>query len=170
MKEPRKTNEAVIESIILSLTDLLEKKRFDDISIVEIITHAGVSRNSFYRNFKSKDDILVQYLGNITDDFLENTNISILTVSWGEYISTILTHLYNYRNVTDIFIKNDKMYLIRNIFDNFIKEKTNGKLDIYHIYFLSGGLFNLYCYWSKNNYADSITEIADSFSNIILGI
>lgn len=170
MKELRKTNEVVIESIIISLVELLEQKSFDDISIVEIITHAGVSRNSFYRNFKNKEDILVQYITKITADFVETSDITSLSDSWENYIYTLFLHLYNNRNVTDIFIKNDKMHLIREVFDNFIVEKTHGRLDSWHAYFLSGGLFNLYCHWAKNDYGVSIDTIAQHFSQVVLGI
>lgn len=170
MKEPRKTNEVVIESIILSLVELLGQKSFDDISIVEIITHAGVSRNSFYRNFKNKEDILVQYITKITADFIETSDITSFSDSWEKYIHTLFLHLYNNHNVTDIFIKNDKMHLIREVFDRFIAEKTNSSLDSYHAYFLSGGLFNLYYHWAKNDYVDSIDDIARNFSQIVIGI
>lgn len=170
MKEPRKTNEIVIESIIISLVELLEQKSFDDISIVEIITHAGVSRNSFYRNFKNKEDILVRYITKITADFAETSDITSLSDSWEDYIYTLFLHLYNNRNVTDIFIKNDKMHLIREVFDSFIAEKTKGRFDSYHAYFLSGGLFNLYYHWAKNDYADSIDTIARNFSQVVLEI
>lgn len=170
MKEPRKTNEVVIESIIISLVELLKQKSFDDISIVEIIAHAGVSRNSFYRNFSNKEDILVQYIAKITDDFVESSSITSLSDSWEDYVSTLFLHLYNNRDVTDIFIKNDKMHLISKVFNSFIAEKTNDRLDFYHACFLSGGLFNIYYHWAKTDYADSIDTIARSFSHVILGI
>ena len=39
---------------------LLKSKKYDDISVCDITEKAGVSRMSFYLNFKSKDDILYQ--------------------------------------------------------------------------------------------------------------
>lgn len=46
------------ESLELALLDLLEKKSLTQITISELVTKAGVSRNAFYRNYKSKEDIL----------------------------------------------------------------------------------------------------------------
>ena len=57
MRKQRKLNEEVISCIMISMLDLLREKKFEKISIIEIIEHAGVSRNSFYRNFKDKEDI-----------------------------------------------------------------------------------------------------------------
>ena len=58
MKNQKKLNEEIISCIVISMLDLLKVKDFDKISIIEIIEHAGVSRNSFYRNFKSKEELL----------------------------------------------------------------------------------------------------------------
>ena len=58
MKNQRKLNAEIISCIVISMLDLLKVKDFDKISIIEIIEHAGVSRNSFYRNFKSKEKLL----------------------------------------------------------------------------------------------------------------
>ena len=58
MKNQRKLNAEIISCIVISMLDLLKVKDFDKISIIEIIELAGVSRNSFYRNFKSKEELL----------------------------------------------------------------------------------------------------------------
>ena len=41
-----------------SLFRLMGKKAFDCISISEIVQTAGVSRNAFYRNYKTKEALL----------------------------------------------------------------------------------------------------------------
>ena len=51
----------VDEYIINALFNLMKKKNFENISITEITNKAGVSRNSFYRNFNSKEDIVKGY-------------------------------------------------------------------------------------------------------------
>ena len=75
MKQPKNTNEVVIESIIQATIDLMKKKCFDEISITDIVQHAGVSRNSFYRNFKDKDDIIRRCITNETECWLDNTHL-----------------------------------------------------------------------------------------------
>ena len=42
-----------------ALTKLLEVKLLNEIKISEIITKAGISRATFYRNFSSKEDIVI---------------------------------------------------------------------------------------------------------------
>lgn len=48
------------ESICTALLELLNTKEFKDISISELVRRAGVSRQSFYRNYKSKEDVIFE--------------------------------------------------------------------------------------------------------------
>lgn len=50
------------ESMEIALMKLLENKPLRDITISELVTKAGVSRNAFYRNYGSKEAILEQLL------------------------------------------------------------------------------------------------------------
>lgn len=51
--------EALAEAYITeALLILIQKKNYRDISITEICAKAGVTRMSFYRNFRCKEDVL----------------------------------------------------------------------------------------------------------------
>ncbi|MCQ2981806.1 MAG: TetR/AcrR family transcriptional regulator [Treponemataceae bacterium] len=170
MKNKRKLNEEVISCIEISMLDLLKVKDFDTISIIDIIEHAGVSRNSFYRNFKNKEDILIRYIECITDEFIEAASIHVFEVSWTEYIEAILKHMYENKNFVMLLMKNNKLHLIKNIFDKAIYTRASGKTDDYHIWFLSGGLFNIHQHWAENGYKELPKDIAEKFDRAVLGI
>lgn len=46
------------ELLTAALTELLHEQRYDLISVRDIITHAKVSRSTFYQHFQDKDDLL----------------------------------------------------------------------------------------------------------------
>ncbi|RRD31982.1 TetR/AcrR family transcriptional regulator [Streptococcus minor] len=54
----QEANQLTRESIETALLHLMEKKELPQISISELVKKAGVSRNAFYRNYKSKEEIL----------------------------------------------------------------------------------------------------------------
>lgn len=54
----QEANQITRESIETALLHLMEKKDLPQISISELVRKAGVSRNAFYRNYKSKEEIL----------------------------------------------------------------------------------------------------------------
>ena len=57
-----KMNQITRESICRAMLLLLKEKDFQDISITELTQRANVSRNGFYRNFATKEDILSELI------------------------------------------------------------------------------------------------------------
>ena len=50
------------EAIGLALFELLKEKDLNNIKIVELVKKAGVSRSAFYRNYKSLEDVLKDFI------------------------------------------------------------------------------------------------------------
>lgn len=63
----QETHLLTIEALQIALLSLLKIKPLKRISISELTRLAGVSRNAFYRNFKSKEALLQTILGQVTD-------------------------------------------------------------------------------------------------------
>ena len=55
-----KKNTFVRKQLLNTLMEMLKEKRIEDIVISDLIEKAGVGRVSFYRNYSSKEDILIQ--------------------------------------------------------------------------------------------------------------
>ena len=64
-------NRITRESIATALLELLKTKEFKDISVSELVRRAGVSRQSFYRNYKTKEDIVLEMERNIGTQLIE---------------------------------------------------------------------------------------------------
>lgn len=58
-KEHRRLTREALETALLAL---LESKELASISISELVKRAGVSRNAYYRNYKSKEAIFESIL------------------------------------------------------------------------------------------------------------
>jgi len=56
--------------IVAALIDLMKQKSYPNITIKEIAQHADLDRSTFYRNFKSKEDVLRLYINNIVKDYI----------------------------------------------------------------------------------------------------
>lgn len=65
MKFNKETRQLTRESLETALLNLLNQKSIAQISISELVSKAGVSRNAFYRNFSSKEEILESYLSGV---------------------------------------------------------------------------------------------------------
>ncbi|MCD8023519.1 MAG: TetR/AcrR family transcriptional regulator, partial [Lachnospiraceae bacterium] len=62
-------NTYVKKQITEALLKLLEQHEFEEISISQITACAQVSRNSFYRNYENKEDILLHYVRRLFTDW-----------------------------------------------------------------------------------------------------
>ena len=77
----RESTKYVMDKITCSLIELMRETPISNISICAIIDNAEVSRNSFYRHFQDKDDILRYYISSETEQWLSRTGMNYLNAS-----------------------------------------------------------------------------------------
>lgn len=92
------------EKILKSFFKLLEEKPYSEITIVDISIDASVSRKTFYRLFKNKENLLNTYIDQLLNDWVTYANkknpqnyedlITLLFEFWKRYVPQ-LTILVN---------------------------------------------------------------------------
>lgn len=108
MKYQNQANVIVRESITEALLILMSEKDFHKISISELTEKAGVGRVSFYRNYNSKEDILFEYMSNLSEDWWNqfqkesNPNIPLWLFKLFEELKHVILLLYK-SNVSYLF-------------------------------------------------------------------
>ena len=65
MDKRKEANLRVKGHIARALLELMHKKSFSHITISELIQTAGVARVSFYRNYDSKEDVLITLIEDV---------------------------------------------------------------------------------------------------------
>ena len=97
----KKRDKTVKERIYLALIRLIssDRKPYDQLTIQEIVDEAGVCRNSFYRNFLSKDDIF-------TDKFQEVAIQSgkIMKSLHGDFLSDMIFSFFETARLNKEFL------------------------------------------------------------------
>lgn len=61
LKKKSSSHELIEQCILEALLSLLKKHSYDEITITDITKKAGVSRMAYYRNYDTKDEILLNY-------------------------------------------------------------------------------------------------------------
>jgi AcrR family transcriptional regulator len=100
-----------------SLIELMKKRPFSKITIQNITENADVARLTFYRNFKSKEDVIIEKAKSIIQNInyeIHNTNFVPIDILCNAFIDN--------SDFFKIVIGNDLEYLITKAFDNDIKE------------------------------------------------
>ena len=146
-----------------ALHQLLIKHPYDDINVCDICEKAGVSRMSFYRNFKSKDELLSsaieKILQNLKTSLQKQEYVNQFTVT-KEIFATALKYkdaLQSFKNTNylDKFVDSiaDKLFTFAP------EDKINPAKKYIPVFYFSAiaGVLGL---WLNNGASDSPEEMA----------
>lgn len=86
---------------------ILNKTHYDEISVCEICTKAGVSRMSFYRNFESKEDLTFKGIKHIMSG-IETKLSELKTINTFSIIEELFTAAKKYKDAL-ISLQNSKV-------------------------------------------------------------
>lgn len=148
------------ECIYRALLELLGEKEYEKITLTEIAERAGLSRNAVYRNFEYKDNIIDDYLFELTENRINEASETLTTK---EDILSLFQFLYNSK---DIIYPIYKAGLVTSLYKVFIKSKDlymknkDRKADYMNSYFL-GGLFAVYLNWMEKDFVETPEEMTD---------
>ena len=160
--------EALVDVYITeALLRLLKKKEYRDISITEICERAGVTRMSFYRNFESKEDILVKRVRHITDDFLKESAISYRDDTIGSYFVQLFTHMEQQKELCAALDKAGLLHIVKDEFDRIFLDTYRQEYDDYKAVFLAGGIYNVFLFWFRDGCRDAPEALAKRVEGIL---
>ncbi len=140
---------------------LMKTRPYEQISIQDIVDKAGFSRMAYYRNFKSKDEIIQYYIHKITQDYLNESKIDLLTENLHKYFISVFTHLAKVKEIGLLLHRNHLMHFAKAEFDKIFSYKAQNNRELYNYSFVSGGLFNIYQLWLERDCKETPKEIAD---------
>jgi len=156
------SNKLTRECLRLALRTLMNEKEYDKISISELVTKAGVSRPSFYRNYNSKEDLIIELEADIVSEYVH----TFLSEKYQQNL-----YLWFYDNFVHIKDHRDVLMLILNanmdgiIFANapdIIAShlKVDSELEKYRLIALFGGLKEIVIVWAHKGMVETPEEMA----------
>ena len=170
MEKINETNVLTKECIVTALLRLMEVKSYPSITITDITNLAGVSRMAYYRNYKTKDDILINYL-------LEQET-KLINQLQGSHAQTVRGMIYyiaeffqeNVQVLTAVFdaglVHSITTLLGERVRSYFpiVNNSTEGK---YAIQFYVSAIIGVFRMWFDNGMVESAEEISDILCNLI---
>lgn len=156
-------NRIAKESIFTALMILMDKKKFNEISITEIAKKAGVSRMAFYRNYNLKEDIIISYLDEFFDDYskkiLSNGKVNNyesirLFFAYFRKHEKFINNLINSK-LTNLLFDRSSQWL-HSLFQSMVCDESHSKeAEKYIIEFVTGGFFKSLIEWAKSGMKES---------------
>ena len=104
-RQVQRTKSWIFEAVML----LMDEKPYDKITVSDITKKAGVARQTFYRNYNDKDDVVFEYIARIFSaesfalekDKKDDRNIIVLMIDYA-YMANNKETLKKILSVTDI--------------------------------------------------------------------
>ncbi len=106
-----------------SVLSLMKQMDFHKISVKDIAEEAKIARLTFYRNYKSKEDVLVQKISDILSGIL--AEFSLLG---GSLFSVIAHHIIEHKEFLVLLTKHNVEYLFKDAFEKKLSDLLQ-KLD-----------------------------------------
>jgi len=168
-------NKMAKECIFTSLMMLMEKNNFQEISVTDITNKAGVSRMAYYRNYKSKEGIITNYLDELFEVYLDEVSnyekIDVYQFAYRYFVyfrkhEKLIKNLIK-ANLSILILERFDVYL-HSIFKNILNNSSSEKINKYEVYYIAGGLYKVLIEWIENGLVESDEEMAKiicSFAN-----
>lgn len=167
MDKRKEANIRVKNSITDALFSLMHEKSFSEISITEIIRKAKVARVSFYRNYSSKEDVLVTLVRDILKQFQEEAEYDLADYLSYQNILRSFQYLKKYGTyVIDLYHSGFGTILLEEL--NEFHEMIAGvmpanSMEKYQLYMYIGALYNTAIVWLLNGTQESAEDISIYF-------
>lgn len=151
------------EQITKATIKLLMEYELSQISISQITTKAQVSRNSFYRNYVDKEDILLKHINNLISKWDADYQL-INNDSNAELFGSLFKHLKEHRDFYLLLKKRNLFYLFLNTFIKLYGSKTEyDNMTAYVTSFIAYGTYG----WIEEWIGRGMQESAESMSALL---
>ncbi len=152
--------------MIDALTELCRTKPFDQITIKDICEKADISRNTFYYNYKKKDDILFEAFNVMYQNVFGERTIDERYLYSDEYL---WDNIIMYDQYSDLLLASEKwdildliihmpIWEMSTIFEN-SKDETVKENYLYYALFMVYPYFYVLMNWAKRGKKESKEEL-----------
>ena len=165
MDKRKEANLRVKAAITDTLFDLMSEKSLHDISITELITKANVARVSFYRNYSSKEDVLVSLVKDILDDFRNSADYDMSNPYTLHHVKRTFQYFQKYKRYMINLYNSGFGSMVLEELNNFHKSimpEPKSNAERYHLYMYMGSLYNTVVFWLQEDNPISVDELAQA--------
>jgi AcrR family transcriptional regulator len=170
MDKRKIANQQVKNKLLSVLLTLMPKKEWSKITITELINTSGVARASFYRNFKSVEELMNYGLEQFTERYHQNSPSPVEDFHNRE----LMVYKFQfYKENADMILAfhNAKapLTLLGVITDCVIYscgDMSVNSISKYELYYYSGAFYNMVLSWLENGSKELPEAMADEFLRI----
>ena len=166
-KKRNAANTFAKECIATALFKLMKEKKYEDITITDIANTAGVSRVTYYRNFYSKDDIIIHYLDELGYQFQQETKHLHPATEPHACALSLFRYWLRYSDVLLCLYEARLGYMLLDHLNQPISQFAVTTREKYEACFFVGSMHNMLVEWIKGGTKETPEEMADIVCNLL---
>ena len=155
-------SEYVISAYGEALFRLMKDKNIEKITVDELCEAGGIGRATYFRNFKSKDDIITAYIIMKWREYEQKHRLKEHQINDSYRVRRYFDFCYSMRKKNDLIIGQGHHGAILSAYEVILTDSDTGQsTDSYESYYLAYGLFGIFMKWAKGGYAESVQEMTE---------
>ncbi|MGN0695316.1 MAG: TetR/AcrR family transcriptional regulator [Oscillospiraceae bacterium] len=164
-------NRITRECIQTALINLIGVKPFDKITVTELVLKSGVSRMSFYRNYKTKEDVIIDMCTELEDQLAQSiTDSSFRNDPRGWYLDLFSNVKSHEKELSLLFSANMPQNISIRILTSaggIFKRLSLSDEEKYKAIAWEGALIGIIFHWISAGIKESPEEMADMCMKLI---
>ena len=159
-----------------ALFKLMQKYPYEEITVKQIILESKLARKTFYRNFESKNDVLISHIKRILLDYFD-----IVNNAKGDALTTIFEFAVKNKKLLMLLDKNNMLYVVLQCMNESIlsmKDMQNPELNPFFKLFAgldsdylitlnTGGIWNVITLWVHRGMKDDPEEVKKTIATYL---
>lgn len=152
----------VISSYGEALFKLMKKKNIEKITVDELCEAGGIGRATYFRNFKSKDEIITSYIVMKWREYEREHKLKEHPLNDRYRVKQYFDFCYSMRKKNDLIIEQCHHGAILSAYELITTDSDTAQaLNTYESFYLAYGLFGIFIKWARGGYTESVQEMTE---------
>ena len=145
-----------------ALIQLMKSKSIEKITVDELCETGGIGRATYFRNFKSKDEILSAYFIMKWREYEKKHRLKEHSLNDIYRVRRYFGFCYSMRSINDLIFRQGHHGAILSAYETIVTDSdTDSAADNYESYYMAYGLFGILMKWAKGGYKETPQELAE---------
>lgn len=171
MNQRKAVNQGVKDRLFSALIYYAKRKDWTELTVTELIERSGVARASFYRNFKSVEELINYGIEQMAKCYHEGKPFADEDFRDRE---VLLYKFQFYQENADLVLAFHHAKLATTLLDVITDcvidaggDMSVGSISKYELYYFSGAFYNMLLCWMEGGMKESPEAMADEFLRIV---
>ncbi len=152
-----------------ALFRLMKTKDIEKITVDELCAEGGIGRATYFRNFRSKDEIITAFIIMKWREYEREHRLKEHQLNDSYRVKRYFDFCYSMRKKNDLIIGQGHQGAILSAYELIMTDSdTDHSTDSYESYYLAYGLFGIFMKWARNGYAESVQDMTKIVAGKIL--